>query len=159
MKSCPYCGAEYTDDVTSCLIDHHPVSASVPRPDLTIPLWLKSLVSRCWRRYRSQPRKRKLKIAGLGSATFLAVYILSTSQYSYYEVLGVGNFRISKPPLFMITIGPTRCWRVQSGINFVPDSGLVEFPLCPGYRVGIDYFTRSRWRQWRQYHGRRSLNH
>lgn len=93
-----------------------------------------------------------MKIAVLGPVTVLAVYILSTSKYSYYYGLGgAGVFRISKPPLFEVTVGPTKTWLVQSGINFVPASGSVEFPICPGYRVAVRYFTRS-WS--RQYRGR-----
>ena len=157
MKFCPYCGAEYTDDIISCPVDHYPVGASVPRPCFTIPFWLKSLMS--WlappiRWYRSQPRKRKLKVAILSSLTLLAVYILSTAQYSYYPSFsGAGTVEISKAPLFDISMGPAMRRvgvRNQNGIKFFP-GGYLEFPIYPGYHVGIRYFTPS-W--WRQYHPR-----
>jgi hypothetical protein len=163
MKSCPYCGAEYTDDVISCPADHYPVGAPVSHSGFTIPSWLQALINRCRlqprllaviRWYPSQPRKRKLKIAGLGTVTFLAVYILSTSQYSYWSSYnGAGTFQISKPPVFTITTGATSTWHVQNGINFVPNAGIVEFPIFPGYRAAVRYFTPSWWRQWRQYGG------
>jgi hypothetical protein len=155
MKSCPHCGAEYADEVISCPVDHHPVGARGPRSQFTTPRWLRipRWLSSFIKWYRSQPRKRKLKLAVLGFVTVLAVYILSTSEYSYYNGFGgAGIFRISKPPLFTITMGATATWHVQSGINFVPAQGLVEFPIFPGYRIGISYFTFAWWHRWRQYH-------
>jgi hypothetical protein len=94
------------------------------------------------------PRKR-LWVVLLGLVTFLAALVLITADYHS----GPGVYRIIRVPFFTVDVGRSERWMVRSGINFVSDQGrgmagnVVEFPICPGYRVGIRYYSRRWWQE------------
>jgi hypothetical protein len=93
--------------------------------------------------------KKKSVLISLSVAAVLAVLVLGTADYSNQA----GIHRISHAPFFTIDAGRSERWIVQRGINVVSDRGtgqagnVIEFPILPGYRVGVRYFSRRWWRE------------
>jgi hypothetical protein len=91
--------------------------------------------------------KRTVTIVAV-CATLIALLVLVAAK----QEAPSGMFRIGFAPIFRIDIAARKRWMVQSGVNFVRDSGVglagnfIEFPIFPGYRIGIRYFSK-RWRQ------------
>ena|SRR5665213_2648686 len=82
------------------------------------------------------------------------IVIFSTAHYSHK----FGLYQMSEAPFFTITVAGSDRWIVRSGINVVPDrsvgpaGNIIEFPICPGYRAGIKYFSRRWWHEYHEYH-------
>jgi hypothetical protein len=94
-------------------------------------------------------RKQLLRtILCVSGALVLLVFVTAD-----YHKNGAGIYRMSHAPFFIIDVGPTQTWMVPHGINYVPDHGVgqagnvIEFPLCPGYRLGVRYFSGRWWRE------------
>jgi len=140
MKSCAYCGRENGDTATRCsecgtsdFVSPHPWSEPIA---VAPPAGL--------------GRRRKcIRLALLFIAVFCAALVLSKVQCQ--STAGVHVARL--PPFVGVTVAPTRNWIVQTGIIYRPDSGTgmagyyVEFPIWPGYRGGIRFFSPRWWRE------------
>src|SRR4051812_11863945 len=134
MKACPYCGAEYADDMIKCPIDRTQLGAPPSPSRFRRPAWFTSLI----RRAQALPPGRTLRILWFCSLVFVVVLLLSTAEYHYTG----GVFQIRKPPLFQVDVAPSTRWMVRSGINYDARSHIVEFPILPGYRMGIQVLQR-----------------
>jgi hypothetical protein len=132
MKACPYCGAEWADEVLECPVDGNQLDMPPSHSGFATPQWLTSLM----RLYQSQTPRRRLHTIVVGSLALLVFLVLSTAHYSYNS----GVFQISKLPLFKMGLARSERWRVRSGVNYVPRAHLVEFPIYPGYRMSIQVF-------------------
>lgn len=64
-----------------------------------------------------------------------------------------GRFRVGFAPLFRVDAAPSDRWKVQSGLNIVTERGVgaagnfVEFPVWPGYRIGLRLFSPRWWQE------------
>lgn len=82
-------------------------------------------------------------------ATLVALLIVCAANHA----APAGMFRISFAPIFRVDIAARNRWIVQRGVNLVRDTGVglagnfVEFPIFPGYRIGIRYFSKRWWQE------------
>ena len=82
-------------------------------------------------------------------ATLVALLTVSVAKHD----ASAGMFRISLAPIFRVDIAARNRWIVQRGVNVVTDTGVglagnfVEFPIFPGYRIGIRYFSKRWWQE------------
>jgi hypothetical protein len=118
--------------VAECPIDGNRLGVPPSHSAFAMPVWLTSL----GKLYRAQTPRRRLHIIEVGLLTLLVLLFLSTARFSYHS----GVFQVSESPFFQIGVARSDRWIVQSGINYVPKAHLVEFPICPGYRVSIQVF-------------------
>lgn len=95
------------------------------------------------------PKRKTVAMVCAVFAGVMALLILCTSELDAQS----GRYRVGLAPLLRVDAAPSSRWKVQSGINIVRDSGVgaagnvVEFPVLPGYRVGIRYFSQRWWRE------------
>src|SRR5215471_13279212 len=93
------------------------------------------------------PIKRKALALGIGGTAILVLLSLAICA----RPSGPGVYRVVRlPPFVTLDIGSKSGWIVQSGVNVVSDTGrgmpgnVIEFPVAPGYRMGITYYSK-RW--------------
>src|SRR5262249_20371481 len=83
----------------------------------------------------------------------LSLLFFVTSHHPH----GSAVSRFVQLPVLSIDVGPSDKWIVQSGVNIVTDQGkgmagnVVEFPIGPGFRAGIRFFS-TRW--WQEKHAK-----
>jgi hypothetical protein len=96
-----------------------------------------------------EAHKKKFPIALIGAA---AVVLLVLSFCDRRNGSGVRRM-VHLPPFIRLDVGQRDTWMVRRGINIVRDNGkgpagnIVEFPILPGYRMGITYFSRRWWQE------------
>ena len=93
-------------------------------------------------------RKNKITILVAVPVGLLGLLLLVTGERD-----GSGRFRVGFAPFLRVDIAPTSTWMEQNGVNMAKDRGVgiagnfVEFPVFPGYRVGLRYFSKRWWRE------------
>jgi len=93
-------------------------------------------------------RKKKIAILIALFVGLMGLLLLVTGEHD-----GSGRFRVGFAPFLRFDLAPKSTWIVQSGVNIAGDRGIgaagnfVEFPVFPGYRVGIRYFSKRWWRE------------